>query len=343
MTNSVMKALLLSGSGFENFSLATCARPQPAAGDVLIKLRAAGVLLRDYKVVSGAYAASEQTRPLIPGSEAVGEVVALGDGVDAHWLGQRVNPTYLQGWVSGKPHPDLIARNTLGGPVLHGAFGEYLVVRADSLVRTPAHLSDVEAATLPFSGMTAWSAVANQGRIRAGDVVMIQGTGGIPLFALQFAKLLGARVIVSSKNDDKLERARALGADHVINYAQTPQWSRAVLDLTDGLGADLVLDPGGTVTMGESIRAVRPGGVISVFNALGSAELGVFLPYLLGHNVAVHGVNAGSRVDFEAMARAIAVNGLRPVIERTVGLDEGVAAVAAAPKAEQFGKVCLQF
>lgn len=338
-----MKALLLRQPGFEHFALADCPVPEPGVGEVLLRLRAAGVLLRDYKVVSGAYAAAEQTSPLIPGSEAVGEVVALGAGVEARWLGRRVNPAYVQGWLSGRPHPSVVATGTLGGPLLHGAFGEYLVVRADSLVETPAHLSDVEAATLPFSALTAWSAVVGQGRIRAGDLVMIQGTGGIPLFALQFAKALGARVIVSSKSDEKLARARELGADAVINYAQTPQWHREVLAASDGLGADLVLDPGGSMTMAESIRAVRPGGVISVFNALGSAELGVFLPYLLGHNVAVHGVNAGSRSDFEAMARAIDATGLRPVIERVIGLDEGVAAVAAAPKAEQFGKVCIQF
>jgi NADPH:quinone reductase-like Zn-dependent oxidoreductase len=215
-------------------------------------------------------------------------------------------------------------------------------VRADSLVEVPAHLSDVEAATLPFSALTAWSAVVDQGRVRAGDTVMIQGTGGVPLFALQFVKLLGATAIVSSKSDDKLARAKALGADHLINYAATPDCAQHVLEITDGLGADLVLDPGGTVTMQQSIRAVRPGGTVGVFNALGPAELGVQLPYLLGHNVAVHGVNAGSRTQHAAMVRAIAASGLKPVIERVVPLDEGVAAVANAPKGEQFGKVCIE-
>lgn len=337
-----MKALQLSESGFEHFAVAECETPRPGAGQLLLRLRAAGVLLRDYKVVSGAYAAAEQTWPLIPGSEGVGIVEAVGEGVDQGWLGKRVNPLYVQGWLSGKPHPQLIARNTLGGPLLHGSFAEAMRVRADSVVEVPAHLSDEEAACLPFSALTAWRALVEQGRIGAGDTVMIQGTGGVPLFALQFAKALGARVILSSKSEEKLERARALGADHTLNYAATPEWGQAVLDLTDGVGADLVLDPGGTVTMNQSIRAVRPGGAISVFNALGSAELGVFLPYLLGHNIAVHGVNAGSRAAHEAMAAAIAEHRLRPVIERVAAFDEGPAVVAAAPKAEQFGKVCLR-
>ncbi len=338
-----MKALILSGTGFEHFAYGECERPRPAAGEVLLKMRAAAIGLRDYKVVNGAYAAAEQTRPLVPGSEGVGEIVELGEGVYTAKLGDRVNPLYVQGWLAAKPHPSLIARSTLGGPLLHGTFGEYLVVRADSVVTVPAHLSDAEAATLPFAGLTAWRAVSEQGAIKSGDTVLIQGTGGIPLYALQFAKSLGATVIVSSKSDEKLERARALGADHVINYAATPEWSAAVLDLTAGRGADLVLDPGGTVTLAQSIRAVRPCGVISVFNALSSAEIGVYLPYLLGHNVAVQGVNAGSRTSHEAMAQAISTSVIRPVIESVVTLEEGAAAVARAPKAEQFGKACIQF
>jgi len=337
-----MKALRLDSAGFDNFGLAEIDAPRPGAGEVLLKMSAAGVLLRDYKVVSGAYAAAEQTWPLIPGSEGVGEIVELGEGVDRSWTGKRVNPVYVQGWQGARPHPQAIARGTLGGPLLHGCFAEYLTVPVAGVVEVPAHLSHEEAACLPFSALTAWSAVVDQAGIARGDVVMIQGTGGIALFALQFAKWLGARVIVSSKNDEKLARARALGADHVINYASTPQWAQAVLDLTEGRGADLVMDPGGTVTMLESIRAVRPCGTVSVFNALSSAELGVQLPYLLGHNIALHGVNAGSREAHVAMVQGITQANLHPVLERSYAFEDGVAAVANAPKAEQFGKVCLR-
>ncbi|MDB5970235.1 MAG: hypothetical protein JWQ90_2685 [Hydrocarboniphaga sp.] len=337
-----MKALQLDGVGFDQLHYVDRDVPRPGAGEVLLKMRAASVGLRDYKVVNGAYAAAEQTRPLIPGGEGMGEIVELGADVVGLKTGERVNPVYVQGWLSGKPHPDLIARNTLGGPLLHGTFAEYLCTRADSVVAVPAHLSDLEAATLPFAGLTAWRAIVEHGAIKSGDVVLIQGSGGIPLFALQFAKQFGATVILSSKSDDKLERARALGADHVINYMRTPEWSRAVLDLTDGLGADLVMDPGGTVTLSQSIRAVRPGGVISVFNALSTADVSVYLPYLLGHNVAVHGVNAGSRDAHRAMAHAMGIGGIRPVIESVVSLEQGADAIARAPKAEQFGKACIQ-
>jgi NADPH:quinone reductase-like Zn-dependent oxidoreductase len=338
-----MRAWELQGIGLEHLRLVERAPPRLSSGEVLLKIRAAAIGLRDYKVVTGAYSQAEQKIPLIPGGEGVGEVVELGRDVTQVKLGDRVNPIFVQQWLSGLPTPEVVARTTLGGPRLDGTFAEYMTVPERSLVKVPEHLTDAEAATLPFAGLTAWSAVAEQARVRAGDLVVIQGTGGIPLFALQFAKLLGATAIVTSKNDEKLERAKVLGADHVINYIAQPEWSGTVLGFTEGVGADLVLDPGGTVTMAQSIRAVRPGGTISVFNALGSAELGVLLPYLLGHNVRVQGSNAGSRESHVAMARAIARNKLRPVLERVVPLSDGAQAVAASPKSEQFGKVCIQF
>lgn len=338
-----MKALLLSGTGFEQFALAECEAPRPRAGEVLLRMRAAGITLRDYKIVTGAYGSEGQTRPLIPGGEGVGEIVELGDGVRGFEIGQRVSPLFVQGWVDAQPKRETIAAGTLGGPILHGCYGEYLAVRADSVVEAPEHLSDVEAATLPFAGVAAWRTIHEQGGIGRGDTVVIQGTGGIPLFALQFAKQAGARVILTSKSDDKLERARQLGADHVINYANTPDWAQAVLDLTSGEGADLVLDPGGSATIAQSVRSVRPCGAISVFNALGAADIGLNLPYLLGHNLRVHGVNAGSLIAHRKAALAMSMGKLRPVIENIVGLAEGPEAVARAPKAEQFGKVCLQF
>jgi NADPH:quinone reductase-like Zn-dependent oxidoreductase len=199
-----MRALELHGTGFEQFRLGQRDVPRPAAGEVLLKMRAASVGLRDYKVVSGAYASAEQRRPLIVGGEGVGEVVELGDGVDDVQPGERVSPIFMQQWLTGQPHPGVLAASALGGPQLDGTFADYMVVPARSVVGVPAHLSDPEAATLPFAGLTAWSAVAEQGKVKAGDVVLIQGTGGIPLFALQFCKLLGATVIVTSKNDDKL-------------------------------------------------------------------------------------------------------------------------------------------
>ena len=337
-----MRALELQAAGFEHLKLVEREPRRPRRGDVLLRMRAAALTLRDYKVITGAYAQSGQRYPLVPGGEGVGEVIELGADVTRVRVGDRVNPLFVQGWLDGRPHPEVVAKSTLGGPLVDGSFADTMVVPESAVVRVPEHLSDVEAATLPFAGLTAWNAVVEQARV-AGGTVMVQGTGGVALYALQFSKMRGASVIVSSKSDDKLERARSLGADHVINYQAMPEWSQRVLDLTDGCGADLVLDPGGTVTMAQSIRAVRPGGMISVYNALGSAEIGVLLPYLLGHNIRVQGTNAGSRVAHEAMADAIARHELRPVIENTVSLDAAIDALSAMPKSEQFGKVCLQF
>ena len=343
-----MQAIVSQAPGLEGLKLVERDAPWPGPGHVRLRMRAAAVGLRDYKMATGAYAAhgtGEARAPRVLGGEGVGIVDALGDGVTQWRIGERVNPLFVQRWTSTRVHPEAIARSALGGPGLDGSFAEHMLVPAASLVAVPAHLSDAEAATLPFAGLTAWCAVREQAALAAGDVVVVQGTGGIPLFALQFAKLAGARVIVTSKNDDKLARARALGADESINYQTVLEWSAAVLELTGGRGADLVLDPGGTVTMAQSLRALRPGGMVSVFNALGgpggSPDIGVSLPWLLGHNLRVQGSNAGSLLSHQAMARAIAEAGLKPVIEHVSPLAAGIDAIAAAPKSEQFGKVCL--
>jgi NADPH:quinone reductase-like Zn-dependent oxidoreductase len=343
MDLSRARALELQGSGLEQLRVVERAVPVPGPGSVLLRMRAAAIGLRDYKMATGAYAQADQKPSLVPGGEGVGEVIGFGAEVRGFALGDRVNPVFVQWWLQGLPTPVVMAKSTLGGPVIDGTFADCMVVPEQALVKVPPHLSDPEAATLPYAGLTAWRAVAEIGRVGHGDVVVVQGTGGIPLCAVQFAKMLGATVIVTSKNEQKLESARALGVDHTINYAAQPEWSTCVLEITDGLGAALVLDPGGTVTIEQSIRAVRPGGTICVFSALGSAELGVFLPYLLGHNVRVQGVLAGSRQSHEAMARAVAANGMRPVVEKVVPFEESIEAVAAMPKSEQFGKVCIQF
>jgi NADPH:quinone reductase-like Zn-dependent oxidoreductase len=339
-----MRALVSDGPGLERLKLAERHVPRPAPGQVLLRMRSAAVALRDFKVATGAYGDGSRGT-LVLGGEGVGVVVECGAGVTAWRRGQRVNPLFVQGWTEELVHPEVVATTTLGGPRLDGTLAEYILASAGSLVEVPAHLSDAEAATLPFAGLTAWRAVHEQAGIAEGDTVVVQGTSGIPLFVLQFAKLARARVIVSSKSDEKLERAKAIGADHTINYQSEPEWSRAVLDLTDGRGADLVLDPGGTVTMAQSLRALRPGGMVSVFNALGglggSPDIGVSLPWLLGHNLRVQGSNAGSLSAHRTMADAIARSGLRPVVERVVALSGAADAIAAAPKSEQFGKVCV--
>ena len=341
-----MRAWVSHAAGLDKLELVERATPRPRPGQVLLRMRAAAVALRDYKMATGAYGAGGSRAAVVLGGEGVGEVLEVGASVTQWQVGDRVNPLFVQRWTEARALPEVIATSTLGGPLLDGTFADRMLVPATSLVAVPPHLSDIEAATLPFAGLTAWCAVREQGAVVAGDVVVVQGTGGIALFALQFAKLAGARVIVTSKNDDKLARARALGADHTINYQAVPEWSAAVLELTSGRGADLVLDPGGTVTMAQSLRALRPGGMACVFNALGgpggSPDIGVSLPWLLGHNLRVQGSNAGSLPSHQSMARAIAESGLQPVVERVLPFSAAAEAIAAAPKGEQFGKVCLQ-
>lgn len=337
-----MRAWVSHAAGLEHLHLDERPVPRPAAGQVLLRMRAAAVALRDHKMALGAYDGDAARTPRVLGGEGVGEIVECGPGVRDWCVGQRVNPLFVQGWTEPRVRPDVVARSGLGGPAIDGCFAEYLVAPAASLVAVPDHLSDAEAATLPFAALTAWCAVREQAPIGAGDTVVVQGTGGIPLFALQFARQAGAHVIVTSKNDDKLARARTLGADHTLNYQALPEWSLAVRELTDGRGADLVIDPGGSVTMAQSLRALRPGGTVCVVGALGaSPDIAVSLPWLLGHNLQVRGCNAGSLQAHREMAAAVAAGGLRPVIERVVPFDDAALAVADAPKAEQFGKVCL--
>jgi NADPH:quinone reductase-like Zn-dependent oxidoreductase len=321
-----MRAWVSHAAGLEHLRLDERPVPRPAAGEVLLRMRAASVALRDHKMAMGAYDDGGQRGPRVLGAEGTGEVLECGAGVRGWRPGQRVQPLF----------------SALAATTSDGCFADCMVVPADSLVEVPGHLSDIEAATLPFAALTAWSALHEQVRIGQGDTVVVQGTGGIPLFALQFARRAGAQVIVTSKNDDRLSRARALGADHVLNYQALPEWSLAVMELTGGRGADLVIDPGGSVTMAQSVRALRPGGTVCVVGALGaSPDIAVPLPWLLGRNLRVQGSHAGSLQAHRDMNRAIAESGLRPVIERVVPFAEAGEAIAAAPTSERFGKVCL--
>lgn len=335
-----MRVWVTHGAGLEHLRLEQRETPRPGAGQVLLRLRAAAVALRDFKMAEWAYGAAPGR---VPGGEGVGEVAALGEGVAGWRIGQRVNPLFVQAWTGERIAAADIAASSLGGLQRDGCFAEYLLADAAALVEPPQHLSDTQAATLSFAGLTAWCALGAQGGLQAGDCVVVQGTNGVMLYALQLARAAGATVIVTSKNDAKLERTRALGAAHTINYQAVPEWSSVVLEITRGRGADRVLDPGGTATLAQSLQALRPGGHCAVVGALGaSPELGVSLPWLLGHQLTLSGVNAGPLAAQRALAQAVAAAGLQPEVERVWPFDALPEALAAAPKAEQFGKVVLQ-
>lgn len=340
-----MKAVEIRGS-FGLDSLTSVALPEPGApppGQVLVRVRAASLNYRDLMVAQGVYN-PKQTLPLIPLSDGAGEVVAVGDGVTAFRAGDRVAGTFVQDWTGGEFRSEHWSRSTLGSP-LPGMLREFALLPERGLVRIPDHLSFEEAATLPCAAVTAWNALVTQGGLKAGDTVLLQGTGGVSVFALQFAKIHGARTIVTSSSDDKLARARELGADETINYKKVPDWDSAAREMTGGSGVDHVIEVGGAGTLEKSFAAVRGGGRISVIGVLTAAQGAVPainpLPILF-KAAAVQGILVGSREMFEAMNRAISQTGMRPVIDSTFPQSEFRAAFDHMAAAGHFGKIVIR-
>jgi NADPH:quinone reductase-like Zn-dependent oxidoreductase len=310
-----MKAWQLGSQGFglENLRLVELADPSPGPGQVLVRIRAISLNYRDWLMVQGKYN-PRQRLPLVPCSDGSGEVVALGDGVSRWKVGDRVCPIFAQGWVSGPVTREKVS-GTLGGP-LDGTLRELGVFPETGLVNVPPHLDYAEAACLPCAGVTAWNAIVEQGGVKAGDTVLVQGTGGVSLFALQFARMHGARVIVTSSSDEKLAFvARELGAWECINYASTPDWEKRVRESTGGTGVDHIVEVGGAGTLAKSLKAIRMGGTISVIGQLSGNTTEISLIPILMQNVRLQGVLVGSRETFENLNRAIATTGLRPVVD----------------------------
>lgn len=331
------------GGGFGLDNLVLAERPDPRPGDlrmgqVLLRMRAASLNYRDLLTVQGSYN-PRQKLPLIPCSDGVGEVVELGEGVTRVRAGDRVCPIFAQRWLAGQPTRET-ARSTLGGP-LDGTLAELMVVHQEGLVRVPDHLTDEEAASLPCAAVTAWNALM-AGGVKAGDTVLVQGTGGVSLFALQLARILGARVIATSSSDRKLARAREMGAAEGINYRETPDWGSRARELSGGAGVDLVVEVGGAGTLEQSLRAVRFGGAVSLIGNLAGIDAQVRLTLIFMQQVRVLGIFVGHRESFEAMNRAIAVHGLRPVVDRVFPLEESRAAFELMAAGGHFGKICIR-
>ena len=332
---------LNGGFGLDNLRLVERPDPRPGPGQVLVRLTAATLNARDLLLVRGVYN-PKQPLPIIPVSDGAGVVEEVGAGVTRFRPGDRVVSVFFPDWISGEPSAQKLS-TALGSPA-DGVLCEYRVFDEAGLLPVPDNLGDQEAAALPCAGVTAWSAIVGLGRVRPGDVVLVQGTGGVALFALQFAKLAGATVILTSSDDAKLERARALGADHAINYRAKPEWSRPVKELTDGRGADLVVEIGGAGTLPQSIRAVRVGGTIAMIGVLaGASASNLPLPLVVMRQVRMQGVTLGSREDFEAMLRAMAAAKLRPVLDdHRFGLAEARAAFERMAAGVHFGKIVVE-
>lgn len=323
----------------DNLVAAERPEPEPGRGEVLIEMKAAALNYRDLIVPRRGYGAMTGTLPLIPVSDGVGEVIALGDGVTRVAVGDRVCPIFHQGWLGGAPARAIFA-TTLGGP-LDGVMAERMVLGEEGLVAAPEHLSDEAAATLPCAAVTAWNALSSGG-LKAGDKVLVQGTGGVALFALQIAKLHGAEVIVISSSDEKLERARAMGADHGLNYRATPEWGKAVRELSGGGGVDLVVEVGGAETLPQSLRAIRVGGHISVMGVLSGPVAELPIGAFVARNARLQAITVGSRESFEALLRAVALHRLEPVVDRVFAFDELRPALDYLASGAHFGKVCIR-
>ncbi len=335
-----MKAVVVDKSfGLENLKVVEREPPPVGPGQVRLRMRAMSLNFRDLLMVQGKYDPRQQL-PLIPLSDGVGAIVETAPDVDRVTVGDRVCPIFAQRWISGEPTKQRL-RSTLGGP-LDGTLAEQMVVDAESVVKAPAHLSDVEAATLPCAALTAWSALVTLGRVRSGDTVLVQGTGGVSLFALAFAKSLGARVIITSSSDAKLDRAQALGADEMINYTTTEKWGYSAKQLAGGEGVDHVIEVGGGHTIARSLRAVRPGGTISVIGVLSGVASDLNLLPILMQQVRLQGVFVGHREGFEAMNRAISTTRMKPIVDRVFSLEKARQAFEHVASGKHFGKVCIE-
>lgn len=334
-----MKAWELQGpGGFDEMNLVDKPTPVPGPGQALVKLKAATINYRDLLTVKGGYG-SRQKFPLVPLSDGAGVVESVGPGVTRFKPGDRVIGSFFEGWLGGEPSEEKM-RSNLGG-ALDGVLCEYRLWPAAALVHTPDHLSDAEAASLPCAGLTAWSAVVKLGGIRPGQTVLTQGTGGVSIFALQFAKMSGARVIATSSSEAKIDKLRQIGADVTVNYRTTPEWGKQARQVTR-LGVDLVVEVGGVGTLNESIRATRIGGTIAFIGVLaGRPESESRLPLMVMQQQRLQGVTVGSVEDLQAMTDAIAANRMKPVVDRMFPFAEAKAAFAHMASGTHFGKVAI--
>ena len=318
-------------------ALSTRPEPKPGPGQVVVKTRAVSLNYRDLLVVKGDYS-RKLPLPMTPCSDCAGEVAAVGEGVTRVKRGDRVAGLFMQTWIDG-PLTESKAKSAMGGAI-GGVLADTVVLSQDGVVPLPAHLSYEEGATLPCAAVTAWHALITEGGLQPGNTVVTLGSGGVSLFAIQFATITGAKVIATSSNDEKLARLRALGTAEGINYQTTPDWDKRVREIT-GTGADHIVEVGGATTLLKSFKAVRMNGTISLIGNLGgNAEVNPVM--LLMKNVRLQGIFVGSREMFEAMNRVIAEHKLRPVIDRVFPFDQAREAMRHMERGAHFGKVVIK-
>ncbi|MGB7037027.1 MAG: NAD(P)-dependent alcohol dehydrogenase [Xanthobacteraceae bacterium] len=326
------------GAGIESVVQVERPEPKPGHRQVLVKVKACSLNFRDLGIVRGTYRVPVREN-VIPLSDGAGEVVAVGPDVVRVKPGDRVAGNFFQRWPGGEAMPDAHA-SALGGGI-DGMLAEYAVLEEDGVVKIPSHLSLEEGATLPCAGVTAWHAMMEHARLRAGDTVLLQGTGGVSIFGLQFAHAAGIRAIITSSSDEKLARAKKLGAAFGINYKAMPDWDKAALEFTGGVGVDHVIEVGGAATLARSFGAIRVGGKVSMIGGLsgGATELNPGL--IFSRRANVQGISVGSTQMFLALNRAVEANAIKPVIDKVFAFADAQAAYKHMASGAHFGKIVI--
>ncbi len=333
-----MKAWRIPSFGIDQLSLDEVPTPQPGPGEVLVDVHAVSLNYRDLLMVLGHY--NPKLEPnRIPCSDGSGTIAAIGEGVTRVAVGDRVTGLFFQNWQDGQPTPEK-HKGALGGDI-NGMLAQQVVLREDGVLPFPSRLSFEQAATLPCAGLTAWNALTDAARLAPGDTVLIQGTGGVSIFALQFAKALGAQVLGTSSSDEKLKRATKLGLDAGLNYRANPEWAKWAQHQTAGRGVDLVVEVGGAGTFQQSLAAAGVGGTIAQIGILGGREKDLQITPILQKLLKVHGVFVGSRAQFAAMNRAIESLGIQPVVDRVFSYGEAREAFTTMQDGSHFGKIVI--
>lgn len=328
---------IVSAGGIDALALNERQTPQPGAEEILVEMRASSINYRDLSTVEDPLARNLEL-PRIPNSDGAGEVVAVGADVTRFKPGDRVTGCFFQDWSDGRISAAAMA--TARGGAIDGVLAEAVVLRAAGAVHLPVHLSFEEGATLPCAGLTAWNCLVEQGRLKAGDTALFLGTGGVSIFGLQIAKMMGARAIITSSSDAKLERAADLGADALINYRETPDWQARVLELTDGAGVDVTIETGGGETLANTLEATRVGGTVSLIGVLSAGSIDPTT--VMRKSIRLQGVYVGNRRMFEDMNAALELNRVHPVIDQVFAFDDARAAFHAMRGAGHFGKLVVK-
>lgn len=327
---------IASGGGFDTIDTIELAERDPGFGEIRVRIRASSLNFHDHGVISGRMGPVE---PRIPLSDGAGEVIAIGPGVDEFAVGDSVVSTFFPDWIDGEPQDEGFGR--VPGDGVDGFARTEVTMPVTAFTPAPQGFSHSEAATLTTAGTTAWRALFVDGRLKPGQTVLVQGTGGVSVFALQFAKLAGATVIATSSSDEKLQRVTELGADHVVNYRSDPGWGSTVRELTGGRGVDHVIEVGGSQTLQQSMIASRVGGHIALIGVLSGAAGSLPIGLALARQLEVNALLVGSRRDQLEMIRAIEATGLRPIIDRSFPLTELVDALRYEESGRHFGKICI--